>query len=83
MTKLNLSHRIQKLETATTSAPRLEIPVWCEDRESVPEAVERMVARSQIADADRDRCVYWADWKGATVGTHEAVVLALDSGVTK
>lgn len=80
MTKLNLSHRVEKLEAATAPGSRLEIPVWCEERENVPAAVERMVARRQIGEADRDRCVYWADWKGAAVGSHETVVSLLARG---
>ncbi len=78
MIKLNLSHRVEKLEAATAPASQSQIPVWCEEREAVPDAVDRMVARRQIGEADRERCVFWADWRGAPVGSHEAVISLLE-----
>jgi hypothetical protein len=72
---MSLFARVRRLETSEGIGGN--ISVWCLDRANVPATIEAMIADGEVTEADRSRCVYWADRQNVRPGSHERALDAL------
>jgi hypothetical protein len=56
-----------KLEARSGSG---EIPIWCDDEADMAATINAMIAKGELQEADRPRCVYWTRMQ-AKPGHHE------------